>query len=254
MLENPARWDDLKAMGFETPKELSKGNHPSLPHGQMPAFVAALRARKATAALALELLILANARTNAVLQAKWPEFDLDKALWNVPIMNLKDREHRREPFEVPLSARTIEILKEMEKARVSVYVFPGQRKDQPLSNMAFLTLLKRMNRRQGDSKIRTRSRDGTILRQAAPSRLTVSAPPSRPGERRSPPFPMPQSSTRWDTRSAARSSAPTPGRRCSTCAGSLWTPGPPTASRGRPATTRSRPCGGKPSGDREARG
>lgn len=33
----------------------------------------------------------------------------------------------------------------MEKARVSVYVFPGQRKGQPLSNMAFPTLLKRMN-------------------------------------------------------------------------------------------------------------
>jgi hypothetical protein len=62
MLENPARWDDLKAMGFETPKELSKGNHPSLPHVQMPEFVAALRARKATAALALESLILTNVR------------------------------------------------------------------------------------------------------------------------------------------------------------------------------------------------
>jgi hypothetical protein len=39
----------------------------------MPEFIAALRARKAMAALALELLILANVRTNAVLQAKWPE-------------------------------------------------------------------------------------------------------------------------------------------------------------------------------------
>ena len=128
MLDNPARWDDLKAMGFETPKELTKGNHPSLPHGQTPQFIAALRARKAMAALALELLILTNVRTNAVLQAKWPEFDLDKALWNVPLVNLKDREHRKESFEVPLSPRVVEILKEMEKARVSVYVFPGQRK------------------------------------------------------------------------------------------------------------------------------
>jgi integrase len=145
MLENPARWDDLKAMGFETPRELSKGNHPSLPHGQMPGFLAALRARKATAALALEFLILTNVRTNAVLQAKWPEFDLDKALWNVPLVNLKDREHRQEAFEVPLSSRAVEIVKEMEKARVSVYVFPGQRKTQALSNMALLTLLKRMN-------------------------------------------------------------------------------------------------------------
>jgi integrase len=145
VLENPARWDDLKAMGFETPKELSKGNHPSLPHAQMPEFVAALRARKATAALALESLILTNVRTNAVLQAKWPEFDLDKALWNVPLVNLKDREHRKESFEVPLSPRAVGILKEMERARVSVHVFPGQRKGQPLSNMAFLMLLKRMN-------------------------------------------------------------------------------------------------------------
>jgi integrase len=145
MLENPARWDDLKAMGFETPKELTKGNHPSLPHGQMPEFVAALRARKAMAALALELLILTNVRTNAVLQAKWPQFEFDKAIWKVPLVDLKDREHRKEPFEVPLAPRAMEIVREMEKACISVYVFPGQRKAQPLSNMAFLMLLKRMN-------------------------------------------------------------------------------------------------------------
>ena len=70
----------------------------------MPAFIAALRKRNATAPLALELLILTNVRTNAILQAKWPEFVLDKALWNVPLVNLKDREHRRESFEVPLSS------------------------------------------------------------------------------------------------------------------------------------------------------
>ena len=39
----------------------------------------------------------------------------------------------------------MEIVREMERARVSAFVFPGQRKDQPLSNMEFLTLLKRMN-------------------------------------------------------------------------------------------------------------
>jgi integrase len=147
MLENPARWDDLKAMGFETPRELTKGNYPSLPHGQMSEFMAALRDRKATAALALELLILTNVRTNAVLQAKWPQFDLEKAIWKVPLVDLKDREHRKEPFEIPLAARAVEILKEVERGRVSAYVFPGQKKARPLSNMAFLTLLKRMNRK-----------------------------------------------------------------------------------------------------------
>jgi integrase len=152
MLENPARWDDLKAMGFETPKELTKGNHPSLPHAQMGEFIAALRLRKGTAALGLELLILTNVRTNAVLPAKWSEFDLDKALWNVPLVNLKDREHRKESFEIPLAPRAVEIIRVMEKARVSAYVFPGQKKAQPLSNMAFLTLLKRMNAAQKGEK------------------------------------------------------------------------------------------------------
>jgi hypothetical protein len=36
MQDNPARWDDLKAMGFEAPAQLSRGRHPSLPHTQMP--------------------------------------------------------------------------------------------------------------------------------------------------------------------------------------------------------------------------
>jgi integrase len=202
MPDNPARWDDLKAMGFETPKELTKGNHPSLSHGQMPEFTVALRARKAMAAVALELLILTNVRTNAVLQAKWSEFDLDKALWNVPLANLKDREHRKESFEVPLSPGAVEIVKEMAKARVSVYVFSGRRKGQPLSNMAFLT------------------RDGAILLPGERSPLTGSARRSRPGPRRSPPFPTPRSSMRWAMRSAARSNGHIAGRLCSTCAGS----------------------------------
>ena len=35
MPDNPARWDDLKAMGFEAPAKLSRGSHPSLPHERM---------------------------------------------------------------------------------------------------------------------------------------------------------------------------------------------------------------------------
>ena len=73
MPDNPARWDDLKAMGFEAPAQLSRGRHPSLPHVQMPRFIVALRARDAVAATALEFLILTNVRTDAVLKAQWKE-------------------------------------------------------------------------------------------------------------------------------------------------------------------------------------
>ena len=143
--DNPARWDDLKAMGFEQPSKLSKGSHPSLPFNQMPAFMADLRGRAGNAASALEFLILANVRTDAVLKAAWDEFDLEQAVWTVSLANLKDRKHRKEGFRVPLVARAVEIVSQMREVRVSRFVFPGQDYGKPLSNMALLMLLKRMD-------------------------------------------------------------------------------------------------------------
>jgi integrase len=124
---------------------LSKGHHPSLPYPLMPELMGDLRARDAIAARALEFLILTNVRTDAVLQATWDQFDLDPAVWTVSLANLKDRQHRAEGFRVPLTARAVEIVQQMRQGRVSDYVFPGQADNKPLSNMALLTLLKRMN-------------------------------------------------------------------------------------------------------------
>ena len=111
----------------------------------MPEFIAELRSRNIVTAKALEFLILTNVRTDAVLKATWDQFDLGSVVWTVPLASLKDREHRTEPFRVPLSPRAVEIVCEMEKARLSRYVFPGMGGGQPLSNMALLTLLKRIN-------------------------------------------------------------------------------------------------------------
>src|SRR3984957_18999480 len=83
--DNPARWADLKAMGFEPPAQLSRGRHPSLPHERLPAFFAELRVRDAIAARALEFLILTNVRTDAVLKVTWQELDLGQAIWSVPL-------------------------------------------------------------------------------------------------------------------------------------------------------------------------
>ncbi len=145
MNRNPAEWSDLKALGFEAPRQLSRGRHPSLAYCQMPEFFDELRRREAIAARALEFLILTNVRTDAVLKAQWDQFDLERGIWTVPLVNLKDRAHRGEGFRVPLSAPAFEISREMERGRVSAFVFPGQKPFKPLSNMAMLTLLKRMN-------------------------------------------------------------------------------------------------------------
>jgi integrase len=145
MNRNPAEWSDLKALGFEAPRQLSRGRHPSLPYDQMADFMADLRARDAVSAKALEFLILTNVRTDAALKARWDQFDLEAAVWTIPLSSLKDREHRTEPFRVPLSSRAAEIVREMEKGRRSDFVFPSFGALRPLSNMAMLTLLKRMN-------------------------------------------------------------------------------------------------------------
>jgi integrase len=145
MGSNPALWSDLKALGFEAPRELSRGRHPSLPYAQMAKFITALRERNAVAGKALEFLILTNVRTDAVLKATWDQIDLDAAVWTIPLASLKDRKHRTEPFRVPLSPRAVGIIGEMETVRLSRYVFAGQGGARPLSNMALLTLLKRMN-------------------------------------------------------------------------------------------------------------
>ncbi len=112
---------------------------------EMPAFISALRERDAIAARALEFLILTNVRTDAVLEATFDQIDLDDAVWTVPLESLKDREHRDEAFRVPLSPRVIEIVREMQAARTSRFVFPGQAHGKPYSNMVFLMLLKRLN-------------------------------------------------------------------------------------------------------------
>ena len=46
---------------------------------------------------------------------------------------------------MPLVERAVEIVRQMRQGRVSRFIFPGQAHGKPLSNMALLTLLKRMN-------------------------------------------------------------------------------------------------------------
>jgi integrase len=134
-------------MGFETPKALTRGHQASLPHERMAEFIAALRTRESVTALALEFLILTNVRTDAVLKARWGEFDLGQATWTVPLINLKDREHRTRAFEVPLTARAIAILQKLATIRSSGAVFPGQNAKGPLGGMALHALVGRMNGR-----------------------------------------------------------------------------------------------------------
>ncbi|WOH51134.1 site-specific integrase [Bradyrhizobium sp. sBnM-33] len=138
--ENPARWRGHLDHLLPRPSKLARGQHAAMPYEDVASFVATLREREATAALALEFCILTAARSGEVLGARWPEIDLDKKLWTVPANRMKaGREHR-----VPLSSRAASILKELVKLKAGDFVFPGQVRNKALSNMAMEMMLRRM--------------------------------------------------------------------------------------------------------------
>jgi integrase len=142
--ENPARWRGhldklLPARG----KVRRVEHHAALPYAEVPAFLLELREQEGIAARALEFTILTAARTGESIGARWTEFDLLDKTWTVPAGRMKaGREHR-----VPLSARALAILEEMQAHRHGEdgFVFPGGKLGKPLSNMAFLMLLRRMD-------------------------------------------------------------------------------------------------------------
>ena len=136
---NPAQWrGHLDKLLPKRPK-LTRGHHAAMPYADVPKFIAGLRQRDATAARGLEFCILTATRTAEALEARWQEIDLDAKVWTLPAERTKaGREHR-----IPLSARAIEILREMEKGKSGEFVFPGRKPSRPLSNMAFEMLLRR---------------------------------------------------------------------------------------------------------------
>ena len=71
---------------------------------------------------------------------RWPEIDFDKKIWAVPADRMKaGREH-----QVPLSPRAVAILRKLEKVKTGEFVFAGQARNKPLSNMAMEMVLRRM--------------------------------------------------------------------------------------------------------------
>lgn len=144
--ENPARWRGHLDQLLPMRQRLSRGHHAALPYAEVPAFMADLRAREATAARALEFAILTAARSGEVLGATWAEVDLDAAVWTVPAARMKAGCGHR----VPLSARTMELLRGLEAARDAATakpsdpVFPSTKGHKPLSSMAMAMLLRRM--------------------------------------------------------------------------------------------------------------
>jgi integrase len=139
--ENPARWRGHLNQLLPKRQRLTRGNHPAMSYGNVPAFIGDLQPREATAALALEFTILTAARRGEVLGARWDEIDLERAIWTVPAHRMKaGREHR-----VPLPGRALAIVKTLRQAAERCeFVFAGHKPGKPLSGEALRMVLQRM--------------------------------------------------------------------------------------------------------------
>lgn len=105
----------------------------------LPKFIKKPKHHSTMAAKALRFTCLTGARTNEVLGMRWEEVDVVAQLWICPIERMKTGEEHR----VPLAGEMLAIIEPL-KALQSDFVFEGQKRNKPLSNLSMLMLLRRM--------------------------------------------------------------------------------------------------------------
>jgi integrase len=139
---NPAAWRGHLDVLLPRRLRLTRGHHPAMPYVDLPNFMRELRARTATAARALEFLILNASRTSEVLGARWSEVSGDT--WTVPATRMK----AGAAHTVVLSPPAMAILDGIKRQSEDDYIFSGASSSRPLSNMAMDMLLRRMGHSQ----------------------------------------------------------------------------------------------------------
>jgi integrase len=160
---NPARWMGHLKEVLPNPKKIGeRSHHAALPYAEIPGFAARLKSLPGTSAKALLFAILTAARSGEVFGMVFGELDLDPPeirsatwpgpMWTVPAERMKMRKTHR----VPLSQAAVAILKDQlaKRGPKQTYVFESpiaqggkvhrNGAHQPLSNMAFAMLLRRM--------------------------------------------------------------------------------------------------------------
>ena len=138
--DNPT--DGLTKVLPKHPKRLE--HFAALPYLEVSGFIRSLQAYEGVSTrLAFEFLILNASRTSEVLFAEWNEIDFKAKTWAIPASRMK----AKTAHKVPLTVRAISILEAAKKiSDGGKFVFPGLRAGQPLSNMVFHMLLRRLKR------------------------------------------------------------------------------------------------------------
>ena len=133
----------MGAVNKSLPRQPRKtGRFEAMPFHDVPAFCQAIKVRESMGRLALQALILTAARSGEIRLARWHELDLEAGIWAVPAERMKaGRAHT-----VPLSPEALAVFKraaELRQAGTDL-VFPGMKRDRPLSDMTLLKVLRDM--------------------------------------------------------------------------------------------------------------
>ncbi|WP_289535036.1 tyrosine-type recombinase/integrase [Pseudomonas sp. SO81] len=119
-------------------------NYAHVTEDELPALLRAIDAYSGDRAvkIGLRLLILNGLRPSEVREARWSEFDLANAQWEIPAARMK----KKRPHVVPLSSQSMALLEEL-YALSGAYdlLLPGRvDRKKPMSNMVFNMALRRM--------------------------------------------------------------------------------------------------------------
>lgn len=119
-------------------------NHARVGIGELPQLLRKIEAYKGTPTTRLAIKLMAHTfvRTGELIGAKWAEFDLVAARWDIPAERMK----MRQPHIVPLSVQAIEVLKALQTITGGrELLFPGERDHaKPMSNNTILKALEIM--------------------------------------------------------------------------------------------------------------
>ena len=125
-------------------KSIRKVNYARVDARELPSLLRAIEVYQGThvTRLAMKLLALTFVRTSELIGAKWAEFDLDAARWNIPAERMK----MRTPHIVPLAQQALDVLDTLRTLTGnSEWLFPGDRNaKKPMSNNTILKALERM--------------------------------------------------------------------------------------------------------------
>jgi diguanylate cyclase (GGDEF)-like protein/PAS domain S-box-containing protein len=125
-------------------KPTKKVNLARVDTAELPALLRAIEVYRGTQVtrLAMKLMALTFVRTSELIEARWSEFDLENARWNIPAERMK----KDTPHIVPLSCQAIEVLELLKTLTGSGdLLFPGERNSKkPMSNNTILFALDRI--------------------------------------------------------------------------------------------------------------